>query len=24
MAVRGDWCGQSIGWETSIDVQEIE
>jgi transglutaminase-like putative cysteine protease len=24
LAVRGDWCGQSVGWETSVDVQEIE
>ena len=24
LAVNGDWCGQSVGWETSIDVQEIE
>jgi len=24
LAVRGDWCGQSVGWETSIDVQVIE
>ncbi|MBN1933922.1 MAG: transglutaminase domain-containing protein [Anaerolineae bacterium] len=24
LAVQGDWCGQSVGWEVSIDAQEIE
>lgn len=24
LAVKGDWCGQSVGWETSIDAQAIE
>lgn len=24
LAVQGDWCGQSVGWEVSIDAQAIE
>ena len=24
LAVRGDWCGQTVGWEVSIDAQPIE
>lgn len=24
LAVRGDWCGQSVGWEVSIDAEEIK
>lgn len=24
LAVQGDWCGQSVGWEVSIDAQPIE
>jgi transglutaminase-like putative cysteine protease len=24
LAVRGDWCGQSVGWEVSVDAQVIE
>jgi hypothetical protein len=24
LGVRGDWCGQSVGWEVSIDAQAIE
>lgn len=24
LAVQGDWCGQSVGWEVSIDAEEIE
>jgi hypothetical protein len=24
LAVQGDWCGQSVGWEVSIDSQVIE
>jgi hypothetical protein len=24
LAVRGDWCGQSVGWEVSIDARPIE
>jgi len=23
LAVHGDWCGQSVGWEVSIDAEEI-
>ena len=23
LAVRGDWCGQSVGWEVSVEAQEI-
>jgi hypothetical protein len=24
LAVQGNWCGQSVGWEVSIDAQAIE
>ena len=24
LAVQGDWCGQSVGWEVSVDAQTIE
>jgi hypothetical protein len=24
LAVQGDWCGQSVGWEVSLDTQPIE
>jgi hypothetical protein len=24
LAVRGNWCGQSVGWEVSIDAQVLE
>jgi transglutaminase-like putative cysteine protease len=24
LAVRGDWCGQSVGWEVSIDSRLVE
>jgi hypothetical protein len=24
LAVRGDWCGQSVGWEVSIDARLVE
>jgi transglutaminase-like putative cysteine protease len=24
LAVRGDWCGQSVGWEASIDAQLLQ
>ena len=24
LGVRGDWCGQSVGWEVSIDAQSID
>jgi hypothetical protein len=24
LAVQGNWCGQSVGWEVSIDAEEIE
>jgi hypothetical protein len=23
LAVRGDWCGQSVGWEVSIEAREM-
>ncbi len=24
LAVQGDWCGQSVGWEVSLDAQPIQ
>jgi hypothetical protein len=24
LAVQGNWCGQSVGWEVSIDAQPVQ
>jgi hypothetical protein len=24
LAVQGNWCGQSVGWEVSVDAQPLE